>query len=128
MNKFRKQFETLRFYSGLQTYAKETGKPVPETILQSIAECKRDLRRAMRLYYSCREKVRIYEHEGMKLYFWNMSFASEEEAKQWKKDNCVNVAQYYPFSPTGLWFVSDLRIAKQAGCSYFVYEKQELDV
>ena len=128
MNNFREKFATLNFYRELQKYARETGKPVPETTLQEIVEYKRELRRKMRLYYSCREKVRIYEHEGAKLYFWNMSFASEEEAKQWKKDNCVNVAQYYSFSPTGLWFVSDLRIAKQAGCSYFVYEKQELDV
>lgn len=128
MNNFREKFATLNFYRGLQNYARETGKPVPETILQSIAEYKRNLRREMRLYYSCREKVRIYEHEEATVTFWSKTFASEEDAKQWQKDNCVNVAQYYPFSPTGLWFVSDLRVAKQAGSSYLVYERQELDV
>lgn len=128
MNNFREKFATLNFYRGLQNYARKTGKPVPETILQDIAEYKRELRREMRLYYSHRGQARIYEREGTKLMFWNTTFASEEDAKRWEKDNCVNVAQYYPFSPTGLWFVSDLRVAKRAGFSYLVYEKQELDI
>ena len=45
----------------------------------------------------------------------------------YKEKNFVNVASFYPFSPTGLWFTSDLRVAHKTGNTYLVYQQENFD-
>lgn len=125
MNNLRVEFDTLNHYKEIEDYARKTGNPVPETIKAHIIERKRELRKELRR--RLKRDVRFYEAEESRHYFWEEEFPSKEAAQEWVEENFVNVASFYPFSPTGLWFTSDLRVAHKTGNTYLVCKKENFD-
>lgn len=126
MTNLRVEFDTLNYYKGIEDYARKTGNPVPEAVKEHIVEHKRKLRHELRRRQSSR-KPRVYEKEECCKSFWEETFPSKEAAQKWVEENFVNIADFYPFSPTGLWFTSDLRVAHKTGDTYLVYKQENFD-
>ena len=97
---------------------------------ERLIELKRQLRKEYRAQHDEFEEKRVYcgfgYGESTKTYF-DDCFDSKEEAEEWAEEEYRAGQIYADYSPTGKWFISDIRIAHIEGNRWRVMIRESLD-
>ena len=96
---------------------------------EMLIELKRELRKEYRKQKDGFAEKRVYWSEDGKstTTFFYEYFDSEAEAEAWADEEYHMGQIYADYSPTGRWFVSDLRIAHVEGNRWKVMIRESLD-
>ena len=96
---------------------------------ERLIELKRELRKEYRKQKDGFAEKRVYWSEDGKstTTFFYEYFDSEAEAEAWADEEYHMGQIYADYSPTGRWFVSDLRIAHVEGNRWKVMIRESLD-
>lgn len=96
---------------------------------ERLIELKRELRKEYRRQKDDFAEKRVYQSEdgeSTRTFFYEY-FDSREEAEEWADEEYRMGQIYADYSPTGRWFVSDLRIAHVEGNRWKVMIRESLD-
>ena len=97
---------------------------------ERLVELKRQLRKEYRAQHDEFEEKRVYcgfnYGESTKTYFDDY-FDSKEEAEEWAEEEYRAGQVYADYSPTGKWFISDIRVAHIEGNRWRVMIRESLD-
>lgn len=128
-----------RYYSSL-LFMKETQKEKGTNCSEAFKERLNHLKQVIRHEHYLDEKRyqdnllqnwHYYEDHGdgyaNKIEFFNQYFDSREEAEEWAIDEYKAGQIYADYSPTGQWFVSDVKVAHIQGDLWRCMIKQSLD-
>lgn len=96
-----------------------------------IEELKREIRAEYRKS-KWGDDTRYYDGRDCESYrlYYDEYFDSPEDAKEWARETYDNgnPCRYYDWSPTGLWFISDVRVAHIEGDRYRVMIQRNIDI
>lgn len=96
---------------------------------ERLIELKRELRKEYRKQKDEFAEKRVYwseDGQSTKTFFYKY-FDSEAEAEAWADEEYRMGQIYADYSPTGRWFISDLRIAHVEGNRWKVMIRESLD-
>ena len=96
---------------------------------ERLIELKRELRKEYRRQKDDFAEKRVYQSEdgeSTRTFFYEY-FDSREEAEEWADEEWRAGQIYADYSPTGRWFVSDVRVAHVEGNRWKVMIRESLD-
>lgn len=96
---------------------------------ERLIELKRELRKEYRRQKDDFAEKRVYQSEdgeSTRTFFYEY-FDSREEAEEWADEEWRAGQIYADYSPTGRWFVSDVRVAHVEGNRWRVMIRESLD-
>lgn len=97
---------------------------------ERLVELKRELRKEYRKQKDEFAEKRVYWGFGYgesTTTFFDDYFNSREEAKEWAEEEYRAGQIYADYSPTGKWFISDIRVAHIEGNRWRVMIRESLD-
>lgn len=97
---------------------------------ERLIELKRELRKEYRRQKDDFAEKRVYQPEdgeSTKTFFYEY-FESREEAEEWADEEWRAGQIYADYSPTGRWFVSDVRVAHVEGNRWLCMVVERIDV
>ena len=124
----------ILFLKGFKIWVKKEEPEYSEkgfkALEERLAELKRQLRKQYRSQHDEFEEKRVYwgfgYDESTKTYFDDY-FDSREEAEEWAEEEYRAGQIYADYSPTGKWFISDIRVAHIEGNRWRVMIRESLD-
>ena len=124
----------ILFIQGFKTWVKKEEPEYSEkgfkALEERLVELKRELRKEYRRQKDEFAEKRVYEgfgyDESTKTYFDDY-FDSKEEAEEWAEEEYRAGQVYADYSPTGKWFISDIRVAHIEGNRWRVMIRESLD-
>lgn len=124
----------ILFLKGFKTWVKKEEPEYSEkgfkALEERLVELKRELRKEYRRQKDDFAEKRVYwgfgYGESTKTYFDDY-FDSREEAEEWAEEEWRAGQIYADYSPTGKWFVSDIRVAHIEGNRWRVMIRESLD-
>ena len=124
----------ILFIQGFKIWVKKEEPEYSErgykALEERLVELKRQLRKEYRAQHDEFEEKRVYEGfgygESTKTYFDDY-FDSKEEAEEWAEEEYRAGQIYADYSPTGKWFISDIRVAHIEGNRWRVMIRESLD-
>lgn len=124
----------ILFIQGFKTWVKKEEPEYSEkgfkALEERLVELKRELRKEYRRQKDEFAEKRVYEgfgyDESTKTYFDDY-FDSKEEAEEWAEEEYRAGQIYADYSPTGRWFISDIRVAHIEGNRWRVMIRESLD-
>ena len=124
----------ILFLKGFKTWVKKEEPEYSEkgykALEERLVELKRQLRKEYRAQHDEFEEKRVYGGFGYgastKTYFDDY-FDSKEEAEEWAEEEYRAGQVYADYSPTGKWFISDIRVAHIEGNRWRVMIRESLD-
>lgn len=134
-NKYIEQLnKDILFLKGFKTWVKKEEPEYSEkgfkALEERLAELKRELRKEYRRQKDDFAEKRVYcgfgYDESIKTYFDDY-FDSREEAEEWAEEEYRAGQIYADYSPTGKWFISDIRVAHIEGNRWRVMIRESLD-
>ena len=97
---------------------------------ERLIELKRELRKEYRRQKDDFAEKRVYQSEdgeSTRTFFYEY-FDSREEAEEWADEEWRAGQIYADYSPTGRWFVSDIRVAHVEGNRWLCMVEERIDV
>lgn len=97
---------------------------------ERLIELKRQLRKEYRRQKDDFAEKRVYQSEdgeSTRTFFYEY-FDSREEAEEWADEEWRAGQIYADYSPTGRWFVSDVRVAHVEGNRWLCMVEERIDV
>lgn len=97
---------------------------------ERLVELKRQLRKEYRRQKDDFAEKRVYQSEdgeSTRTFFYEY-FDSREEAEEWADEEWRAGQIYADYSPTGRWFVSDVRVAHVEGNRWLCMVEERIDV
>ena len=124
----------ILFLKGFKTWVKKEEPEYSEkgfkALEERLIELKRQLRKEYRAQRDEFEEKRVYcgfgYDESTKTYFDDY-FDSKEEAEEWAEEEYRAGQIYADYSPTGKWFISDIKVAHIEGNRWRVMIRESLD-
>ena len=124
----------ILFLKGFKTWVKKEEPEYSEkgfkALEERLAELKRELRKEYRRQKDDFAEKRVYcgfgYDESIKTYFDDY-FDSREEAEEWAEEEYRAGQIYADYSPTGKWFISDIKVAHIEGNRWRVMIRESLD-
>ena len=97
---------------------------------ERLIELKRELRKEYRRQKDDLAEKRVYQSEdgeSTRTFFYEY-FDSREEAEEWADEEWRAGQIYADYSPTGRWFVSDVRVAHVEGNRWLCMVVERIDI
>lgn len=97
---------------------------------ERLVELKRQLRKEYRRQKDDFAEKRVYQSEdgeSIRTFFYEY-FDSREEAEEWADEEWRAGQIYADYSPTGRWFVSDVRVAHVEGNRWLCMVEERIDI
>ena len=124
----------IAFLQGFKSWVKKEEPEYSEkgrkALEERLIELKRELRKEYRRQKDDFAEKRVYcgfdYGESTKTYFDDY-FDSKEEAEEWAEEEYRAGQVYADYSPTGKWFISDIRVAHIEGNRWRVMIRESLD-
>lgn len=124
----------ISFLKGFRAWAEKEEPEYSEkgrkALEERLIELKRELRKEYRRQKDDFAEKRVYcgfgYDESTKTYFDDY-FDSKEEAEEWAEEEYRAGQVYADYSPTGKWFISDIRVAHIEGNRWRVMIRESLD-
>lgn len=107
-------------------YSKRSRKALEERLI----ELKRELRKEYHRQKDDLAEKRVYQSEdgeSTRTFFYEY-FDSREEAEEWTDEEWRAGQIYADYSPTGRWFVSDVRVAHVEGNRWLCMVVERIDI
>lgn len=124
----------ILFIQDFKSWVKKKGPKYSERGLKALEErlieLKRQLRKEYRKQAEDFAKKRVYWGFGYgesTTTFFDDYFNSREEAEEWAEEEYRAGQVYADYSPTGKWFISDIRVAHIEGNRWRVMIRESLD-
>lgn len=124
----------ILFLKGFKTWVKKEEPEYSEkgfkALEERLVELKRELRKEYRRQKDDFAKKRVYCGFGYgesTTTFFEEHFNSKEEAEEWAEEEYRAGQIYADYSPTGKWFISDIRVAHIEGNRWRVMICESLD-
>lgn len=123
----------ILFIQGFKSWVKKEEPEYSEkgrkALEERLIELKRELRKEYRRQKDDFAEKRVYQSEdgeSTRTFFYEY-FDSREEAEEWADEEWRAGQIYADYSPTGRWFVSDIRVAHVEGNRWRVMIRESLD-
>ena len=97
---------------------------------ERLIELKRELRKEYRRQKDDFAEKRVYQSEdgeSTRTFFYEY-FDSREEAEEWADEEWRAGQIYADYSPTGRWFISNIRVAHVEGNRWLCMVEERIDV
>ena len=123
----------IAFLQGFKSWVKKEEPEYSEAGHKALDErlvlLKRELRNEYRRRKYESERKRVYESDDGEstTTFFEDYFDSKEEAEEWAEKEWRAGQIYADYSPTGKWFISDIRVAHIEGNRWRVMIRESLD-
>ena len=124
----------ILFLKGFKTWVKKEEPEYSEkgrkALEERLIELKRKLRKEYRAQHDEFEEKRVYwrlDYGESTTTFFDDYFDSREEAEEWAEEEYKAGQIYADYSPTGQWFISDIRVAHIEGNRWRVMIRKSLD-
>lgn len=124
----------ILFLKGFKTWVKKEEPEYSErgykALEERLVELKRQLRKEYRRQKDDFAEKRVYQSEdgeSTRTFFYEY-FDSREEAEEWADEEWRAGQIYADYSPTGRWFVSDVRVAHVEGNRWLCMVEERIDV
>lgn len=124
----------ITFLQGFKSWVKKEEPEYSEKGYKALDErlvlLKRELRNEYRRRKYESERKRVYQSEdgeSTKTFFYEY-FDSREEAEEWADEEWRAGQIYADYSPTGRWFVSDVRVAHVEGNRWLCMVVERIDI
>lgn len=124
----------ILFLKGFKTWVKKEEPEYSErgykALEERLIELKRQLRKEYRRQKDDFAEKRVYQSEdgeSIRTFFYEY-FDSREEAEEWADEEWRAGQIYADYSPTGRWFVSDVRVAHVEGNRWLCMVEERIDV
>ena len=126
--------EDISFLKGFRAWIEKEEPEYSEkgrkALEERLIELKRELRKEYRRQKDDFAEKRVYWSEdgtSTKTFFYEY-FDSEAEAEAWADEEYRMGQIYADYSPTGRWFVSDIRVAHVEGNRWLCMVEERIDV
>ena len=133
-NYIKSLLKDILFLQGFKSWVKKEEPEYSEAGYKALDErlvlLKRELRNEYRRRKYESERKRVYRGFGYDesiTTFFEEYFDSKEEAEEWAEEEYRAGQIYADYSPTGKWFISDIRIAHIEGNRWRVMIRESLD-
>ena len=124
----------ILFLKGFKTWVNKEEPEYSEkgrkALEERLIELKRKLRKEYRAQRDEFEEKRVYwgfDYGESTTAFFDDYFDSREEAEEWAEEEYKAGQIYADYSPTGQWFISDIRVAHIEGNRWRVMIRKSLD-
>lgn len=124
----------ILFLKGFKTWVKKEEPEYSErgykALEERLIELKRQLRKEYRRQKDDFAEKRVYQSEdgeSIRTFFYEY-FDSREEAEEWADEEWRAGQIYADYSPTGRWFVSDVRVAHVEGNRWLCMVEERIDI